>query len=320
MDLVAFVALLKGISGFVMIALARSTPLILAAMGGLFSEKSGVVNIALEGKMLFGALCSVAVTYWTGNPWIGCLAGMAGGILLALLHLLNCQYLNAEHVVSGAAINILSLGLTGFFVFLIFNSKSSVQVATLPSLDFSGVNIPVAGTMLDLLFGGMVPLFILALFVAVFTSWLFKRTPFGLRIRAVGEDYSVAEARGVNVASTRLICLIISGCLAGLAGAQLAVGNIGFFTEKMSAGRGFIALAAVIFGRWKPLPVLAACLFFGFADAAALRLKLQWQFLPDELAQNIPFVLTIIVLFLSKASSGMPVSLGRKMDANGLRQ
>ena len=313
MDGATFIAMLSGVSGFVMIALARATPLILAAIGGLYSERSGIVNIALEGKMLFGALCSVAITYWTGNPWLGCLAGIAGGMLLALLHLVNCQIFKAEHVVSGAAINILSLGLTGFFVFLIFESKSSAQVATLPTFDFSNLSIPIIGTVLDLAFSGMAPLFILGTVVAIVTSWMFRHTPFGLQVRAIGEDPEVAEARGIDIFRTRLICLIISGSLAGLAGAQLAVGNIGFFTEKMSAGRGFIALAAVIFGRWKPLPVFAACLFFGFADAAALRMKLEWQFVPDELAQNIPFILTIVVLFLSKAASGMPFSLGKKI-------
>lgn len=314
MDMAAIVSALEGFSGFVMIALASATPLILAAMGGIFSERSGVVNIALEGKMLFGAMCAVIITFWSGNPWIGCLAAMAGGIALALLHLFNCQYLNAEHVVSGAAINILSLGLTGFLIYQVFESKSSLQVATLPTLDFSTTGIPILGTALNILFTGLAPLFIFAVAVAFFTSWMLKATPFGLRIRAAGEDPGVAESRGVNVAAVRLICLIISGALAGLAGAQLAVGNIGFFTEKMSAGRGFIALAAVIFGRWKPLPVLAACLFFGFADAAALRLKLEWQLVPDELALTIPFVLTLVVLAISRAASGMPQSLGKRAE------
>ena len=285
---------------FVIIALASATPLVLAAMGGLLSERSGVVNIALEGKMLFGALAAVIITHWTGNPWLGCCAAAIGGVLLAWVHLYACQFLNAEHVVSGAAINILSIGLTGFIVFLVFESKSSAQVVTLPVIKF---------------LGGIAPLFLLGLISAFAIAWVLQRMPFGLRVRAIGEDPGVATARGINVARVRLICLTVGGVLAGLAGAQLAVGDIGFFTERMSAGRGFIALAAVIFGRWKPLPVLIACLFFGFADAAALRMKLHWQAVPDELAQSIPFLLTIGVLFVSRAASGMPFALGRKTQA-----
>lgn len=304
--------LLNSISGFIMIALASSTPIILAAMGGLLSEKSGIVNIALEGKMLLGALAAVIVTFWTGSPWLGCLAAMIAGVFLALIHLLNCQFLNADHVVSGAAINIFALGFTGFLVFQVFASKSSAQVATIPNLDFDWVEIPVLKEIINFLFSGMSPLFIIALVVVIGLHRLFKMTSFGLRVRSIGESPAVAEARGVGVVRVRLLCLIASGALAGLAGAQLAVGDIGFFTEKMSAGRGFIALAAVIFGRWRPLPVLAASLFFGFAEALALRLKLNFQFLPDEFAQALPFILTLVVLALSRAASGMPTSLGQK--------
>ncbi|HUX07274.1 MAG TPA: ABC transporter permease [Acidobacteriota bacterium] len=302
-------------AGFIQIGLASATPLALAALGGLFSERSGIVNIALEGKMLFGALCAVLATYWTGDPWIGCGLAILGGIALATAHFINCQLFDADHVVSGAAINILALGLTGFIVFGVFTSKSSVQVATLPLFDLSNVaGIPLLGPLLDFVFTGMAPLFLFVLFAAAATSWLLRNTPFGLRVRASGEDPAVATARGVNVAGTRFLCLLVSGALAGLAGAQLALGDVGFFTERMSAGRGFIALAAVIFGRWRPLPVLAACLFFGFAEASAVRLKLWWQVMPDELALIIPFALTLAILLVSRGASGMPLSLGRKQE------
>lgn len=313
MDWAALLQSAAGTAAFVQLAFAVSTPLLLAALGGLFSEKSGVVNIALEGKMLFGALCAVLGTYWTGNPWFGCLLAAAGGAALALLHYMNCQILDADHVVSGAAINILSLGMTGFLVYLVFTSKSSEQVAKIPTLDLSGASaIPFLGPAIDLVFSGMAPLFLLGLVVAVASGWLLKATPFGLRVRAVGESPAVAEARGIGVNRVRFICLVICGVLAGLSGAQLTIGQVGFFTEKMSAGRGFIALAALIFGRWRPSWVLAACLFFGFADTAADQLKLQWQLMPDELAKTIPFVLTLAILVLSKAASGMPAALGKK--------
>ena len=293
MDWAALLQSARGAAGFVQIALASATPLALAALGGLYSERSGVANIALEGKMLFGSLCAVLGTFWSGDPWIGCLLAVAGGVLLALLR---------------------------FLVFQVFASKSSLQVATLPTLDLSAIAaLPVAGPLIDLLLTGMVPLFPLALALAFATRWLLRSTPFGLRVRAAGEDPAVAAARGVDVAGVRLVCLVACGALAGLAGAQLAVGEIGFFTEKMSAGRGFIALAALIFGRWRPLPVLTACLFFGFADAAAVRLKLQWQLLPDELALTVPFVLTLAVLIVSRAGSGMPAMLGKRREGIGMR-
>jgi simple sugar transport system permease protein len=304
--------LFAAISGFLMIAFTSTTPLLLAAIGGIWSEKSGIVNIALEGKMLAGALAAVLATHWSGNPWIGVLAAMVTGIALALLHLWCCQALNAEHVVSGAAINILALGLTGFFVFRVFASKSSAQVPILPSLQTHFWGVPVIGPVIDGLFSGMPLLFLAAVAAALITHQVLRRTAFGLRVRAAGEDPAVAAARGVHVARVRTLCLIISGTLAGLAGAHLALGDIGFFTERMSAGRGFIALAAVIFGRWKPLPTLAACLFFGVAEVTAMRLKLNWQAMPDELALSIPFALTIAVLFATRSASGMPSALGRR--------
>jgi ABC-type uncharacterized transport system permease subunit len=300
-------------AGFIQIGLAGATPLALAALGGLFSERSGIVDIALEGKMLLGALCSVLAVHWTGNPWLGCALAIAGGVVLAALHFVNCQIFDADHVVSGAAINILALGLSGFMVYSVFASKSSVQVTTLPVLDLSSISsLPVVGPLLHAIFTGMPPLFIFALAASLAAAWMLVSTPFGLRMRAAGEDPAVATARGINVGRVRLACVLVSGALAGLAGAQLALGEVGFFTERMSAGRGFIALAAVIFGRWRPLPVFAACLFFGFGEAAAVRLKLWWQAVPDELALIIPFVLTLLVLLVARGSSGMPGSLGKK--------
>lgn len=304
---------IAGIADFVKIALIGAAPLILAAIGGFWSERSGVADIALEGKMLLGALLGVLGTYWTGNPWLGCLPAILGGVALATVHWVNCEVFDADHLVSGAAVNIVSLGLTGSLVYAVFASKSSPQVPTLPRLDAGLLaQAPALGPLFSLALDNTVPLFFLALAAALATSWVFRRTPMGLRIRAVGEDPAVAASRGIHVRRTRLLCLIVSGALAGLAGAQLSIGSTGVFSERMSAGRGFMALAALIFGRWKPLPAMAACLFFGFADAAAVRLKLQFQFVSDELALSLPFILTLAVLCFSKAGLGVPSSLGRR--------
>ena len=235
-----------------------STPLILAALGGLFSERSGVINIALEGMMLAGAFTAAAVTYAAGNPngglplpmtgaapFIGLAAGMAAGALIAAIHALACIRYKADQVVTGTAINILMLGLPAFLSGAFFLSSGSTP------------QIP-RGQLIPRL-----PM-IIAFALVPITWYVLYKTPFGLRLRSVGENPEAADAAGVPVARMRYAGVLLSGVLAGIGGAYLSIGQSSLFTRNMTSGRGFIALAALIFGKWRPFQTLLACLLFGF--------------------------------------------------------
>ncbi|MBM7614054.1 ABC transporter permease [Alkaliphilus hydrothermalis] len=236
--------------------LRSATPLIITAIGGLISERSGIINIALEGKMLIGAFTAVVVSYYTGNPWFGVLGAIVAGGLMALIHgIVSIKY-KANQVVSGTAINILAGGLTVFLLQIIFGvAGTSPQVAKLPS------------------WGRFHPLVYFAILLVFLTHYVIYYTPWGLRLRAVGEHPSAADTVGINVIRMRYIAVVISGMLAGLAGAALSIGGLNVFVKGMTTGRGFIALAAMIFGKWTPIGALGASLLFGFADALQMRLQ-----------------------------------------------
>lgn len=273
-----------------------STPLILAALGGLFSERSGVINIALEGMMLAGAFTAAAVTYATGSPYVGLLAGMMAGMLIAAIHAVACiQYL-ADQVVTGTAINILMLGMPAFLSGAFFlSSGSTPQIPKEHLIPWLPIIIAIV----------MVPL-----------SWyILYKTPFGLRLRSVGENPEAADAAGVPVARMRYAGVLLSGVLAGLGGAYLSIGQSSLFTRNMTSGRGFIALAALIFGKWRPFQTLLACLLFGFTEAVSIQMqgvvKLpSGEDIPVQFIQMVPYILTIIVLAGFIGSSRPPRALG----------
>ena len=277
-----------------------STPLILAAIGGLFSERSGVINIALEGMMLAGAFTAAAVTHATGSPWVGLLAAVAGGSLIALVHAVACIRYNADQVVVGTAINILMIGLPGFLSGALFLSSGSTPPLRIDQL------IPRAP--------------ILIAFALVPLAWyVLYRTPFGLRLRAVGENPEAADAAGVNVARVRYAGVLLSGALAAVGGAYLSIGQSSLFTRNMTSGRGFIALAALIFGKWRPVQTLLACLFFGLTEAVTIQMqgvvKLpSGEDIPVQFIQMVPYVLTIIVLAGFIGHSRAPRALGRAYE------
>ena len=214
-----------------------STPLILAALGGLFSERSGVINIALEGMMLAGAFTAAAMTYASGSPWMGLVAAIGAGVLIALIHAVACIRYRADQVVVGTAINILMIGLPGFLSGAFFLSSGSTPQLPIEQL------VPRAPIVMAFAF---VPL----------TWYVLYRTPFGLRLRAVGENPGAADAAGLNVAKIRYSGVLLSGALAALGGAYLSIGQSSLFTRNMTSGRGFIALAALIFGKWRPVQTL----------------------------------------------------------------
>jgi ABC-type uncharacterized transport system permease subunit len=284
-----------------------ATPLVLAALGGLLSERSGVINIALEGKMLAGAFTAAAVTYsadarfgmGTASPWFGLLAGMIAGLFIAAIYAVSCIRFKADQVVSGAAINILMLGIPGFLSGALFLSSGSTP--QIPKDHLLPQSPWVIAVVILLLVAGI--------------SYALYKTPFGLRLRSVGENPEAADAAGVSVSRTRYSGVLLAGILAGLGGAYLSIGQSSLFTRNMTAGRGFIALAALIFGKWRPVPTLLACLLFGFTEAVSILMqgvaKLpSGEDIPVQFVQMVPYVLTIVVLAGFIGSSRPPRALG----------
>jgi ABC-type uncharacterized transport system permease subunit len=273
-----------------------STSLILAALGGLFSERSGVINIALEGMMLAGAFTAAAVTYATGSPWVGLLGGMGAGLVIAAIHAIACIRFRADQVVTGTAINILMIGIPGFLGGAFFLSSGSTPQIAKENL------IPWA------------PIYIAFLLVPI-TWYVLYKTPFGLRLRSVGENPEAADAAGVRVARMRYAGVLLSGVLAGIGGAYLSIGQSSLFTRNMTSGRGFIALAALIFGKWRPVQTMLACLLFGFTEAVTIQMQGVVKLpsgddIPVQFIQMVPYVLTIIVLAGFIGTSRPPRALG----------
>lgn len=274
-------------------AIRMATPIAFAALGGIFSERAGIINIGLEGMMLTCAFSAVATTHFLGNPWLGVLVALLIGALQGLLHGLITIKFAGNQIVSGTGINILALGLTAFMSQVIWGSRGAsdavqgIDPISIPLIK----DIPIIGEII----GVHSPLvYILIISVAVSYIILFK-TPFGLRIRAVGEHPAAADTAGINVFKTKYYCLIISGVLAGFGGAFLSLGHLNLFAWGMTGGRGFIALAAMIFGGWMPLGAFGASLLFGFSDALQMRLQ-TLGILPPQIILTIPYILTIIVL------------------------
>jgi simple sugar transport system permease protein len=278
-----------------------ATPLVWAAIGGLYAERSGVINIALEGLMLAGAFTAASVTWYSGSPWVGLAAAMAAGGLVAAVLAVACIRFEANEVVAGTGINILFLGLPAVLSGALFLSSGSTP------------QVPQEQLIPD--WGQVSLLSVLALGAVTVTSYVLYRTRFGLRLRAVGENPEAADAAGVRVLRIRYGAVILSGVLAGIGGAYLSIGQSSLFTRNMTAGRGFIALAALIFGKWRPVQTMLACLLFGFADALTIQMqgvaKLpSGEDIPVQFVQMIPYVLTIVVLAGFIGHSRAPGALG----------
>jgi simple sugar transport system permease protein len=275
-------------------------PYLLAAAGGVLSERAGLIGLTLEGYMLGGAFCAAVGSYAAGAPWVGVLAAIVGGGVLALLYATSAIRYKADQVVVGIAINLLAIGLTRFFLRLIFDSSSNSP--RVPGFDVKGSGTGVGALVQN-------PLVWIGLLVVPAVGWVLYRTPFGLRVRAVGEHPAAAASVGVPVNRVRYIAVVLSGMIAGLGGAYLALDQHQF-TDGMTAGRGFIALAAIIFGRWDPMKAGLACLLF--AAAETLQIQLQGtQAIPSQFVEMIPYVLTIVALAGVVGRAIPPAALGK---------
>jgi len=278
-------------------------PYLLAAVGGVISERSGLIALGLEGYMLGGAFCGAVASFYGGSAWIGLAGAAVGGVALALLYAATAIRFRADQVVVGIAINLLVIGTTRFFLRLAFHSSAN-------SPRVPGFGAERSGTGVLSLAGN--PLVWVAIASVPIVAWLLYRTPFGLRVRAVGEHPDAATSVGIRVPRVRYRAAALSGVLASFGGAYLALDQHQFSAE-MTAGRGFIALAAVIFGRWDPFRAALACVFF--AAAESLQIQLQGsQAIPSQFVEMIPYALTIVALAGVVGRAVPPAALGRPVE------
>ncbi len=284
-----------------------ATPLIFGAMGGILSERSGVINIGLEGMMLMGAFFGIFGADLFGSWFLGILVGLASGALMGLIHAFVSIRLRADQVVSGTGINILAIGITGYvFIYHYGNEGTPSDISRVPSVTLPLIeDIPFIGEAIGHL---NLLTWVALILVPLLTLFLF-RTRGGLRLRSVGEKPRAADSVGLPVIRTRYLAVIASGCLAALGGVFLSVALVGSFNENMTAGRGFIALAAVIFGSWRPWGALAGALLFGFSTALAQRLPV-FSESTAVLFQALPYVLTLIVVAGVIGRSRPPAAIG----------
>ena len=300
-----------GWSALLAAMLRYATPLLFAAIGGLFAERSGVVNIGLEGMMLTGAFFGILGADKTGSWALGLLTGIVAGGALALLFAVWSIHLRVDQIIGGTAVNFIALGLTGYLFVDIYGNPGTPEVASVPDVHLSFLErIPLVGDV----FGQLNLLTWVALALMVVSAVVVFRTPLGLRLRAVGEFPRAAETVGISVFITRYGAVVASGMLAAAGGAYLSIGFVDSFNQNMTAGRGFIALAALIFGNWRPLGAAGACLLFGFSTALAQRLAVYSQhggIQIDVLFQALPYVLTLIAVAGVIGRSIPPAAVGQ---------
>ena len=285
-----------------------STPLIFAGIGGMFSERSGVVNIGLEGMMLSGAFFGILGADKLGSWELGLLCAMVSGGVLALIHAFNAIHLRADQIVSGTAINFLALGVTGYFYILVYgnNGTPGTGIPAIPNVHLGFLGSGFFGQVF-----GNLNLMVWLMFALIVVSYIVMfKTSIGLRIRAVGEHPRAADTVGISVYGVRYAAVTLSGVIASLGGAFLSIGYTHSFTENVTAGRGFIGLAALIFGNWRPFGAFAAALLFGFSTALQFRVGSVWGGV-GTLVQALPYVLTLIAVAGVIGRTTPPASIGR---------
>jgi ABC-type uncharacterized transport system permease subunit len=293
--------------GILAAGIRLSMAIAFAALGETVAQRAGVLNVGIEGIMLLGAFLSVLGSVWTGSPWGGVALAMLGGLILAAIHGFFAIVLRVDQIVSGIALVVLGLGFSGFGYRLTFGAGRAA-IPAFGSLRLGPLaDIPVVGPVLFdqnvLVYVG----FVIAIVIAI----VMRRTGIGLELRAIGENPEAADAAGVAVASRRFVAVLFGGAMAGLGGAYLAIGQIHSFVENMVAGRGFIAIACVVFGRWHPLGVLAAAIGFGIAEALEIRLQTWYPQIPYQFFIMLPYLLAVVALVLVARGSAMPKALGK---------
>lgn len=289
-----------------------SVPILFAALGGMYSEQSGVVNIGLEGIMLVGAFAGVVGSYFTGSYWIGALVAVLSGILIAALFALITVKIKINQIVSGVAINLLAVGLTSFFYRALFG----ITTVPITVKAFEPVNIPVLSNIpvIGEIFFRQTILVYVAFILVPISYYIFYKTSVGLSIRTVGEHPMAADTVGIPVNKVRTICVLVSGALAGLGGCFLSLGQFNMFVDNMVSGRGFIAVAAVIFGKWSPKGVLMASLIFGVADALQIRIQMSGISIPYQFLLMFPYLLTVVAVTGIVGRTTSPKALGRPYE------
>lgn len=302
-------------------AVRMATPLALAAIGGTICERSGVVNIALEGIMLVGAFFGAVVALATGSALLGVVAAVLAGVALSAIHAFASVTLRMDQVVSGTALNILALGLTGFLMEVIYGHPGTTDpFKTLPPVfDFPTPPGGILSTVwfwIDQVFLSYTPIVYAAIAIAIIGQWAMYRTRWGLHLRALGEHPRAADTVGIRVRAGRYVAVLMSGALGGLAGANLTLEQVGSFNENMTSGRGFIALAANIFGRWTPIGSYLASLLFGFADALQIKFQAFQDVIrvPVQFFLMLPYVLTVIVLAGAMGRAVAPAAIGKPYE------
>ncbi|MBU1343301.1 MAG: ABC transporter permease [Proteobacteria bacterium] len=307
---------LLGDLGFIIgTTLMYSTPLIFTALGGVITERSGVVNIGLEGMMYFGAFVGAAAAYFFQDPWVGFICAGLGGGLLGLIHAIACVSFSAEQIVSGIAINFLGPGAALFISRMLFDGAT--QTLSIPNkiplpLNFlfgEGKMFASSGFM-DLVFNRFATVYIA--FFMVFLVWfVLYKTKIGMRVQAVGENPEAANTLGINVTKIRYGAVILSGFFAGLGGAALSIAVVSRFSNTLISGHGFIALAAMIFGKWKPQGALLACLLFGAAKGLEIFLGAKGVPVPGDILAMLPYILTIVILVGVVGKTTPPAAIGK---------
>ncbi|MFC4931691.1 ABC transporter permease [Massilia sp. GCM10023247] len=307
----------------IVVSTIRNAPVLMfAALAGLFAERSGVVDIGLEGKILASAFVSAAVGYTTQNPWAGIAAGIAVSVLLAMVQAFVSITQKGNQLVAGIAINIAMSGLTFVVAQYIFQQGGrtpDLGAARLSNIVLPGAaavaDVPVLGWVWNSLIGGHSPLVYLAFLLLPLVHWVVYHSRFGLRLRACGENPHAADAAGVSVEKTRYTAMLVAGVLCSFSGAYLSIVQSGFFLRDMSAGAGYLALTALVFGNWRPLQTVLGCLMFGFFSAVQIQIEgvdlPVVGRIPGSLIQMIPYVVTVIVLAGLMAKSVAPKAIGK---------